>query len=101
MKRNFLKLIVVTLLVGCNSQQSTIIKTAHNTEKEIILELALQQAYESYGKSINDELPLVATLVGDSIWKVSGTFSKGKKGGTVQMTIDRKSKDFINITHGK
>ena len=63
-----------------------------------------------YGKSIYKERPFVATLMGDSVWIVTGTVPKSKVvgryayirwGGALYIEIRKSDCMITKVTHGK
>ena len=69
--------------------------------------IAEKEFIRVYGeKKINEEKPLVAKLVKDTIWVVKGTFPKGKPGevtfgGVARAEINANNCKIIKVIHGK
>jgi hypothetical protein len=76
--------------------------TAKNSEERRVFEIAHDTAIKLYGPNVIDnELPLTAKLVDDSIWIVEGTLPSGFLGGTVHVEISRSNLTVRKITHYK
>jgi hypothetical protein len=54
-----------------------------------------------YGKSIVDEKPYKATLIGDSIWIVESSSLKEQFGGVAYIEIRKSDCKVVKVFHGK
>jgi len=70
-------------------------------EKEKVLKFAKDTALQVYGTMIENELPMVAQLIGDSLWIVNGTLPKNAVGGTVYIEIRKRDNKVLQLTHYK
>lgn len=70
------------------------------TDKKVI-EFAEVILFDVYGKNnIESQKPYDIFQI-DKYWLISGTLSKGTKGGTFMMIIDSRNYKIIRLTHGK
>jgi hypothetical protein len=98
--------LVFPIMIACNGTDKDSSDLDVNNEKELteqerVLKIAKKIAFEEYGDEIKNELPLRATLVGDSLWIVKGTLKQGAEGGTVYIEISRRDYQIKKITHFK
>ena len=54
-----------------------------------------------YGKSIDEERPFVAELIGDSLWIVEGSLPKQMLGGVPYIEIQKKDGKILGMIHGQ
>ena len=55
-----------------------------------------------YGKSIFEQRPFKAELIGDSVWNVVGTFqNKNTLGGVASVVIRKRDGSILEMTHGQ
>lgn len=54
-----------------------------------------------YGNKIYNERPYVAALIGDSVWVVTGSISKKKRGGVAYIEIRKSNCEILKVSHGK
>lgn len=95
----FILFIVVLCFFSCIKHNKS---NGNIRVEEEILKIANDTATKVYGyKTIKKEYPLKAKLIGDTIWEVRGTLSKGYAGGTVYVKILKSNKKVIEVTHYK
>ena len=71
------------------------------TDEKIAIQFAELVLFEIYGqKTIEMQKPYDAFLINNH-WLISGTITKGYKGGTFMIIIDARNYKIIRITHGK
>ena len=108
---NYLKYIIVfvCLLFGChdtreNSQTQTSTIQNHKgcvTDEITAKKIAEENWLPVYGKSVLNEKPYVAKIVGDSVWVVEGSLPKDMLGGTAYIEIRVRDCDILKLTHYK
>lgn len=94
------------IFVSCNNLDKSQpinkgLKSEEEIEKEKVLKIGQEIAFREYGDVIKNELPLVAKLVGDSVWIIEGTLQMGADGGTVYIEIRNGDNRVLKITHYK
>ena len=108
MKLVFIPFIVFLLALRQNcgdsfsaEKVSNVLQDGKRTEKEKVIKIALDTARKIYGTLIDRELPLIAKLVGDSVWIVQGTLPPGWLGGTVYVELTKYDLRVVKLIHYK
>lgn len=107
MNKNILVFITFLLGMSCenkndfSSLKSNPQKDGFVPNKETAVKIAEVVWLPIYGEDIYDEQPFEATLLGDSVWVVTGTLQEGSDGGTVLAKIRKMDCKIIEITHEK
>ena len=85
-------------LFSCSNEKTS--NSNNNCSEKSVVKIAESKWLEVYGESINDRRPFIATLK-DTIWKVRGTLPQGYDGGVPEATINAKTCEIIEVSHGK
>lgn len=94
-------LLCITVIVNAqdqiNSDKPSIVVPDSETAKKIAVAIWLP----IFGKKIYREKPFNTSLVGDSVWVVTGSIAKGKRGGVAYIEIKKNNCEILKIAHGK
>ena len=99
-------ILLLLIVVSCNNNNK-INLDKKSADENLSIQIAEKKFNEVYGVStIDNEKPLTAQKINDSIWSVSGTMPKSKNGeiilgGTAFGKVDVKNKKVIEYSHGK
>ena len=99
-------IVIFTLLLLSYQTNSQTVYIAQSGKPSVIdsvtaLRLGYEKLLKIYGSTMEGERPMKVILLGDSVWKVSGTLGKDFAGGVGMIWIRKKDGKILRIIHEK
>ncbi|MGE7776563.1 YbbC/YhhH family protein [Chitinophaga sp. NPDC101104] len=97
----FIFIFMLIALGNASAQKKGNAVTDYVPDHETARKVAEAIWYPIFGKNIYWQKPFEVKLIGDSVWVVTGTLPKGRRGGVAYIEIVKSDCRIRKIAHGK